>query len=68
MPIVIRAKIGTGPSGYVRIKSKRRRPVLHEYFLGKASDARGMLDVPYQKWDGFIADRIDGDIYFLERM
>lgn len=50
MPIVIRAKVGTMPGGYLRVKSKRAVPKAGEAFWARTAYADGRFFIHGEKW------------------
>jgi hypothetical protein len=67
MPLTIYAKPGTHSARMMRVKHKRKPPLLNDCFLAKDSSAER-----HAKWERFcvceIRDLGHGTLFFLERM
>lgn len=60
LTMVLYAKVGTGPGGYIRVYRKRKLPEIGEHIRFKPSDEFGKLshDDKWSQWKGGLVDGI----------
>lgn len=72
--IVLYAKVGTGPAGYIRVYRKRTLPKVGDFIRFKPSDFYGRMhhDERWRQWQGGVVDGMYGvggqTLYLVARM